>query len=293
MGLVGVALRAELEARQIDVVGLDIRATDCDAGDVRDFKRVRRAVTGCDGVVHLAAVSRVLWGERDPSLCEETNIGGLRNVIDAISSEEKSPWLVFASSREVYGEPEALPVSEVAPLRPMNVYGNSKLAGEELINSARDMGLRATTVRLSNVYGRTDDHPDRVIPAFAKAAVMGQELRVDGAANTFDFTHIDDTIRGIALVVEHMMGKNDGYPPIHFVTGKPTTLLQLAEMAIDIANSHSEIRHAPSRRYDVAEFCDYATRAHELLGWSAQVTLREGLTRLIKHFSDELDLPDP
>lgn len=288
-GLVGSALKSALDARRFEVTGLDIQATGSDFGDVRDIDRVCRTVDRCDGVVHLAAVSRVLWGERDPDLCRATNVGGLRNIIDAIHGQKKSSWLIFASSREVYGQPDTLPVSEDAQLRPLNVYGHSKVTGEQLINSARRMGLRASTVRLSNVYGNTDDHADRVIPAFARGAVMGQPLRVDGAKNTFDFTHIDDTIRGLVALVEHMMRGGDALPPIHFLTGQPTTLQQLAEMAIGIADTGSEIRHAPARTYDVAKFYGDPTRAHELLGWSPQVTLREGLTRLINDFRDELN----
>ena len=243
-------------------------------------------------VVHLAAISRVVWGERDPDLCEATNVGGLRNLIGVLSNEDTSPWLIFASSREVYGQPQTLPVTEDTPLRPMNVYGNSKVAGEQLVASAVSRGIRATTVRLSNVYGSTFDHPDRVIPAFAKNAVLGEQLRVDGADNTFDFTHIEDTIRGLVSLVEHKMRGGDGFPPIHFVTGQPTTLQQLAEMAIDIADTDSKIRHAPARTYDVATFCGDPTRALELLGWSSRVSLREGLTRLIDDFRDELHQAD-
>jgi UDP-glucose 4-epimerase len=288
-GLVGSALRSALEARRFEVIGLDTQATGSDSGDVRDIDHVCRAVDRCDGVVHLAAVSRVLWGERDPKLCRATNVGGLRNIIDAIHRQKKSPWFIFASSREVYGQPDTLPVSEDAQLRPLNVYGHSKVTGEQLIDSTRCMGLRASTIRLSNVYGTTDDHADRMIPAFAKGAVMGQPLRIDGAENTFDFTHIDDTTRGLVALVEHMMGGGDALPPIHFLTVRPTTLQQLAEMAIDITDTGSEIRHAPARTYDVAIFYGDPTRAYDLLGWSPQVTLREGLTRLINDFRDELN----
>lgn len=291
-GLVGVALRAALEARGFDVAGLDVQAVGADAGDVRDIDDVRRAMVGCDGVVHLAAISRVVWGERDPDLCEATNVGGLRNLIEVLSNEDKSPWLIFASSREVYGQPQTLPVTEDAPLRPMNVYGNSKAVGEQMVASAVNRGIRATIVRLSNVYGSTGDHADRVIPAFTRGAVLGEQLRVDGADNTFDFTHIDDTVRGLVLLVDHKMRGGDGFPPIHFVTGQPTTLQQLAEMAIEIADTDAEIRHAPARTYDVATFCGDPTRARELLGWSSQVTLREGLSRLIDDFRDELHQPD-
>ena len=286
-GLVGKALKSALEEKNIEVVGLDIKGKGSSAGDVRDINRVRTAVEHCDGVVHLAAVSRVIWGERDPELCRATNVGGLRNVIEAILCQQKSPWLIFASSREVYGQPDILPVAEDALLRPLNVYGHCKVSGEQFVDKARSDGLRASTVRLSNVYGNIDDHADRVIPAFARGAVVGQRLRVDGADNTFDFTHIDDTTRGLVALVEHMMSGGDALPPIHFLTGRPTTLKQLAEMAIDIADSDSGILSAPARTYDVAKFYGNPDRAHDLLGWSPQVMLREGLTRLINDFREE------
>ena len=288
-GLVGSTLKPALEARRFEVIGLDIHATGSDFGDVRDIDHVCRAVDRCDGVVHLAAMSRVLWGERDPERCRGTNVGGLCNILKAVHSQENSPWLIFASSREVYGQPETLPMSEDAQLRPLNVYGHCKVAGEQLIDSARCRGMRASTVRLSNVYGRTDDHADRVIPAFARGAVMGQPLRIDGAENTFDFTHIDDTTRGLVALVKYMMGGGDALPPIHFLTGQATTLQQLAEMAIDIADTNSEIHYAPPRSYDVAKFYGDPTRAHDLLGWSPQVMLREELSRLINDFRDELN----
>ena len=201
-GLVGSALRMALEARGAHVTGLDLRGSEGEEGDVRDAGRVRDAADGCHGIVHLAAVSRVVWGEREPETCREVNVGGLRNVIAAASAgraeSSRRPWVVFASSREVYGQPGRLPVTEDAPLRPINVYGRSKVEGERLVEAARDEGLRAAIVRLSNVYGSTRDHPDRVVPAFARGAVTGSALRVEGADHTFDFTHIDDTTRGIS-----------------------------------------------------------------------------------------------
>lgn len=287
-GLVGSALTAALKARQIQVLGLDIKAADTEYGDVRDPDRVTAALERCDGVVHLAAVSRVVWGEQDPDLCRATNVGGLRNIISAMQRLKPSPWLIFASSREVYGQPMTLPVRDDAPLQPMNVYGHTKVKGEQMVEDARSLGIRASTVRLSNVYGHIADHADRVIPAFARGAAIGQPLRVDGAANTFDFTHIDDTTRGLVAMVEHLLRGGRPLPPMHLLTGQPTTLKQLAEMAIEIANSSSMIVDAPPRNFDVAQFYGDPSRAFELLGWSPQVSLREGLARLIDDFRDEV-----
>lgn len=280
-GLVGSALLPVFESRGDDVECLDVRASGAARGDVRDGERVRRAVLRCDGVVHLAAISRVVWGQRDPTLCWSTNVDGLRNVLDAAASSPQRPWVLFASSREVYGQPDTLPVDEDFPVRPVNVYGRSKVAGEELIVAARRDGIRACTVRLSNVFGATTDHADRVIPAFARAAVAGEPLRVEGAGHVFDFTHTDDVARGIGTLADLLRSGESAPPPIHLATGTPTTLGELAATVQRIAGSSSTICHATPRDFDVTRFVGSPARAEALLGWRPRVGLEEGLTRLI------------
>ena len=288
-GLVGRALRKNLEGRGVHIVGLDLLGKRQEAGDVRDANSVRSAMKGCRGVVHLAAVSRVITGERDPKRCWSTNVGGLDNVVAAASEQATTPWLIFASSREVYGQPEALPATEDAPLRPVNIYGRSKVEGERIVTTARDKGLRAAIVRLSNVYGCIHDHADRVVPAFAKAAVLGKTLRVDGSDHTFDFTHIDDTVRGIVSLIELLSGHDEVPPPIHFLTGRGTTLGQLAGLAIELAGGHASIAEAPPRAFDVSHFCGSPLRAARLLHWNPSVPLRVGLGRLIEAYRAEVN----
>ena len=286
-GLVGGTLRTALEARRTEVVGLDLLGTGHEHGDVRDLQRVRKALDGCDGVVHLAAVSRVLWGERDPEGCWSTNVEGLRNVLRALDERKRQPWLLFASSREVYGQPRRLPATEATSLRPINVYGRSKVESERLVDDARSRGLRAATVRLSNVYGSARDHADRVIPAFARAAVSGSSIRIDGAGCTFDFTHIDDTTRGMVGIIG-LLKLGETPPPIHLLTGTPTTLRDLATLAIDVAGGASPVVEAPPRSFDVSRFHGDPSRARELLGWEPRVVLRKGLERLVRDFRIEV-----
>jgi nucleoside-diphosphate-sugar epimerase len=285
-GLVGTALVSALSARGVEVICLDIAAQGSSCGDVRDNERVERAIASVTGIIHLAAVSRVVWGEREPERCWATNVGGLRNVLHAAAASPLRPWVTFASSREVYGQPDSLPASEESPLRPVNIYGRSKLEGEKLVEAARCDGLRACTIRLSNVFGSTADHVDRVVPAFARAAAFGRELRVDGAEHTFDFTYIDDVARGIVLLAELLGSGGAVPPPLHFVTGVPTTLGELARMAIRVAGTDSSIRLAPPRNFDVARFFGCPDRVRTLLGWEPRVPIEEGLTRLILAFRD-------
>ncbi|HEY5924405.1 MAG TPA: NAD(P)-dependent oxidoreductase [Kofleriaceae bacterium] len=288
-GLVGTGLDELLTQRGERVVPFDLRASK--RGDICDADALAKAVRGCRGIVHLAAVSRVVWGQREPALCWRTNAEGTRNVLDAAAASPDRPWVIYASSREVYGQPDELPVREHAPLRPVNIYGRSKAAGEEWVDVARSAGVRASVVRLSNVYGTTSDHADRVVPAFAAAAARGESLRVEGSANTFDFTHLDDTVRGLASLIE-LLDVEAPPPPIHFVTGRPTTLGELARAAVSIAGSRSPLVEAPPRSFDVARFWGDPRRAEQLLGWRARVTLEQGLTRLIEDFAAETRFAD-
>jgi nucleoside-diphosphate-sugar epimerase len=283
-GLVGSAVTLSLLNKGVDVVRLDLRAPGGEGGDVCDRVRMNDVVGNVDGIVHLAAVSRVVWGEEDPDRCWATNVGGLANVLEAAAKSSRAPWLVFASSREVYGQPDSVPVAEDAPLRPVNVYGRSKVEGERLIERARASGLRACTVRLSNVFGSTFDHPDRVVPAFARAAANGGDLRVDGREHTFDFTHINDVSRGIVALTDLLGRGGSPPPPIHFVSGRPTTLGELAELAIRLGHHGCTIRTAPPRNFDVARFFGDPSLARSVLGWQPLVSLEEGLAKLIRAF---------
>lgn len=288
-GLVGGALISAFDGRGFDIVSLDLRARGEQRGDVRDYDRVQRAVRGCHGIIHLAAVSRVIWGERNPDLCWSTNVAGLRNVLAAASASNLRPWVIFASSREVYGRPEILPANEDCPLRPINVYARSKVEGERLVDAARRDGVCACVVRLSNVFGGPNDHPDRVVPSFARAAVEGRQLRVDGADHTFDFTNIEDVTRGILSLSQLLSGGGNAPPPIHLVSGIPTTLNELATMTVDIASSRSTIRFAPPRDFDVDRFVGDPARSRCLLGWTPRIPLKKGLERLIHAFRAEID----
>jgi UDP-glucose 4-epimerase len=133
-------------------------------------------------------------------------------------------------------------------------------------------------IRLSYVFGTTGDHQDRVMPAFAHAAVLGHSLRIDGAGHTFDFTHLEDVTRGITALIRLLQAGGEVPPPIYFVTGCPTTLGQLANMAFDIAGSCSSLMHAAPRNFDVAQCYGSPERARQLLGWLPHISLREGLT---------------
>ncbi|NJO37600.1 MAG: NAD(P)-dependent oxidoreductase [Rhizobiales bacterium] len=280
--MIGASFCALLAKSGYRVEKLDTRSADpAERGDIRDEALVRQRMRGCRGVVHLAAVSRVADGESDPELCWQTNVIGTEVVMRAAADMPIRPWILLASSREVYGEPGELPVREDFPMRPVNVYGRSKPRPQRVALAWRRSGVETAVVRLANVYGALNDHPKRVAPAFARGAAAGELLQVHGRDNTFDFTHLDDVTLGLLSVVEALQA-GEVLPPIHFASGRPTTLGQLADLAVQLTGNKAPVAEIAAPSYNVSRFVGDPTRARELLGWQARVKIGEGMLRLIE-----------
>lgn len=283
-GLIGKNIKSELFKYGYELFSYDLKS----GNDICDTKKLESYISQCHGIIHLAAVSRVVWGENDPDLCWKTNSVASKNLIDMALLQKHKPWVLVTSSREVYGEPQYLPVSDTDPVDPINIYGRSKVAMEEAALNARELGLTIGIARLANVYGSIDDHHDRVLPAFCKAAVLGKPLRIDGFKNTFDFTHISDTISGLIQMVKKLDAGVSNLPPIHLLPGVPTTLEEAALMAIKSANSNSIILEAPSRSYDVSRFYGEPSNAIKYLNWQAKILPEQGIEMLVNEFKKEL-----
>lgn len=116
-GLIGTEVVNALVRRGYDVRGFDLRGQVENRGDVRDSDSLTRALRRCDGVIHLAAVSRVVWGEADPGTCLETNVGGTRKLVDAVLSLDKRPW-VGSSSQAAVKSTVRRPGCRSAKMRP-------------------------------------------------------------------------------------------------------------------------------------------------------------------------------
>lgn len=283
-GLIGTALRRCFEKESLQYVGLDLRALQEDSqGDILDRKSLSDKIKGCTGVVHLAAVSRVVLAQNFPSLCWSTNVLGTRNILLEALNSPKKPWVIYASSREVYGQQAIFPVKESAGLSPLNTYGLSKVCCEMEVLHARSLGLRTSILRFSNVYGGENDHKDRVIPAFVAGALSHTPLRLEGPNNIFDFTHVEDVARGIVRLIHFInLEKSPPLAPMHFVSGRGTTLEALANLVRHCCNSFSQTQVSPSRTFDVNGFVGNPDYVRQTLGWSAEISLEEGLSRMAR-----------
>lgn len=281
-GLIGSALVGALTRDGHEPVHYDIAGDR--RQDVTDLRVLSAAMSGCSGVVHLAGVSRVVWGERDPTRCRRVNVNGTRNVLTAAAKTTGTPpWVLFGSSREVYGQAVRLPVPESAPHAPLNCYARSKTEAESLVRAARESGLSTSIVRFSSVYGSTADHADRVVPAFARLASLGTTLRVDGSDTILDFTHLDDVVGALVRMTE-ILSVSGRLPTLHLVSGHGTRLAELAHFAVATAGGGRVALGRP-RAYDVERFVGDPERAGRILGWRARVGIEEGMRRLIEAFS--------
>ena len=303
-GLIGAAVAGRLRGAGMRVLPLDLRAAQpAGRGDFRDQAALAPLVEQADGILHFAAVSRVIDGEKNPDLCWSVNAEGTRQLLALAAASRRKPWVVYASSREVYGQQDILPVPEDAPQKPKNIYARSKAEAERLMGEARAAGMRNAILRFSNVYGDIGDHADRVVPAFARAAAAAQignhaaaaarcesgsttaAVRVDGAACTFDFTHVADVADGVMRVVRQLVEGEAKLPPIHFVTGRQTSLGELAGLAVANGGPSLRVVEAPARGFDVHRFAGDPARAQALLGWRATTSIEAGFAKLAADFT--------
>jgi nucleoside-diphosphate-sugar epimerase len=291
-GFIGSHLAEKLQAGGDSVSLLDLkfnsnsRLLDCEKirGDIRDYQTVKMAVDGKDAVIHLAAVSRVAWGQQDPFNCWLTNQVGTVNVLEACRKAESRPVLLEASSREVYGEPLYLPVNEGHPKRPKSVYGLTKLCAERAClsysdTSGLDRSVNHVIMRFSNVYGSERDLPERVIPKFMNKALRGEDIILYGGEQILDFTFIDDTISGIMKLASTCLEGDSSIfgEDFHFVTGRGVSVSELANMIVSLVGSRSKVIHGASNSFEVRKFVGDLTKSHKILGYEPRVSLEHGL----------------
>ena len=295
-GLIGTHLRRQFERQGHRVETLDLKEHDLDGipidhvGDVTTINKMGLEQIEYNGIIHLAAVSRVIDAELDKEECTRVNIGGTQEVL-SFARKTNVKWFIFGSSREVYGEASSLPVREVDGVAPLNHYGVVKVDGERLVKEfCNHHGLASCNLRFSNVYGHPGDHKTRLINAFVFRALQSKPLEIHGGGQVFDFTHVNDTAESVFKAACLLQLHGTSLPDMHISPGEPVAIEDLAALVLELTNSTSEIIFTSGRDYDVEHFFGDASRMIEVLNHKCAISLESGLRESIDLARKKLEI---
>jgi dTDP-glucose 4,6-dehydratase len=236
-----------------------------------------------DGVVHLASPAAPLAYLSRPIFTLRTGAEGTRHVLDF--AEARRARFILASTSEVYGEPLVHPQSEeywgnVNSIGPRSVYDEAKRYAEALTMAYRtSRGLDTGIVRIFNTYGprmRTDD--GRVVSNFVHQALNMKPLSVFGdGSQTRSLCYVDDMVHGILAMLDA-----DEAGPINLGNPVELTVLEIAELVLELAGSDAQVELHPLPQDDPTRRRPDITKARSLLGWSPKVPVRAGIARTLE-----------
>ncbi|HSP01926.1 MAG TPA: UDP-glucuronic acid decarboxylase family protein [Acidimicrobiales bacterium] len=203
-------------------------------------------------------------------------------------AKEKGATFFLASTSEVYGDPQVHPQTEeywghVNPVGPRGVYDEAKRFAEAMTMAYHTHhGLDVRIVRIFNTYGpRMRPKDGRVVSNFVMQALQGVPITIYGdGSQSRSFCYVDDEVRGFLALLD-----SDQIGPINIGNPGEFTMVELAELVLELTGSSSEIVHEPLPEDDPTQRKPDITKARELLGWEPEVELREGLQRTIEHFA--------
>jgi UDP-glucose 4-epimerase len=249
--------------------------------DVRNGAAVHAAMRGSSHVIHLAADS-INKSVADPFSSVDVNMVGSNNVF-ASAADLGVKRLVFASSASVYGDPESLPMHEDDRLNPLTPYCIGKRTGEDLLGYyQRKYGLSWIALRFFNVYGegqKMTAYYTSVINHFVERLRRGEPPVIDGdGQQSMDFIHVRDIARAVVL---SLTAAKSGVP-INIGTGIDTTVAQLADILIEGVGSDVRPQFNP-REVLVSRRAADVSRAKDILGFEASISVRDGMTALVRN----------
>lgn len=245
----------------------------------------------CDQIYHLACPASPVFYQKDGLATLRIAFEGTLNALD--NAERHGARFLLASTSEVYGDPLVSPQPEsyfgnVNTWGPRACYDEGKRAAEALCYEFQSQGrVEVRVARIFNTYGpgmRLDD--GRVMTEFITAALAVRPLRLDaGGEQTRAFCYIDDMLEGLVLLME----AEDVCSPINIGTGEEVTLLELAQMIIELLGSQSKIIAAPRRADDPMKRKADNSKAEKLLCWTPKTPLVIGVKRLGEHIKATIE----
>lgn len=261
--------------------------------DLRDPFATRELLKGVDVIYNLAGQTSHTDSMSDPFTDLDINAKAQLALLEAVRSVCPDAVIVFASTRQIYGRPHYLPVDEKHPIRPVDINGVNKVAGEQFHLLYHDVyGIRTTALRLTNTYGpgmRVRDSRQTFLGIWIRNLLQGQPILVFGDGNQLrDFNYVDDVVDALmrAAVTPACYGRafNLGSPDV-------IDLASLAQMLCDLEKDSTWqlVPFPPERKViDIGDYYSNYSYATELLGWIPSIPLDVGLQRTVEYYRQHL-----
>jgi nucleoside-diphosphate-sugar epimerase len=308
LGFIGSTLARGLAESGADVLVIDNEAAGSGAnaanlrgyerklevvrGDIRDTEMLNHRLSGCDVIFNLAAESSHQASMDSPLLDLEVNAGGALAVLEACRKVAPDAVIVFASTRQVYGRPSYLPVDENHPVRPVDVNGVSKVAGEQFHQLYHSIyGQRTIVLRLTNVFGpcmRIADARQNFLGEWMRRSLLGEPLEVWGGDQLRDLTFVDDAVEALVLAAQtkETLGR------VLNVGGcTPVSLIALAELLAQLNKRGGFcVKPFPASRarIDIGSYYSSDAAFRSLTGWAVRTPLADGLKLTLDYFEQHL-----
>lgn len=260
--------------------------------DVRDEHSFRRLVDGQEFLFNLAGQTSHMDSMTDPFTDLEINARAQLSILETCRQHNPGIRIVFASTRQIYGRPDYLPVDERHLLRPTDVNGINKMAGEwyhVLYNNV--YGVKSTALRLTNTIGprmRVKDARQTFLGIWVRLLVEGRPFEVWGGEQLRDFTYVDDAVDAFLAAALTPAAAGEA---LNLGGLERVTLKELAELLVEVGGGEYVVREFPEdrKRIDIGDYYSDDSRARRLLGWEPRVALREALGRTVDYYRTYLE----
>jgi UDP-glucose 4-epimerase len=261
--------------------------------DVRDEHGMRHLIRGHDLLFNLAGQTGHLDSMTDPETDLEINCSAQLAILESCRKYNPEIKIVFASTRQIYGRPAYLPVDEKHPVRPVDVNGINKAAGEAYHILYNDVyGIRACALRLTNTYGphmRVCDARQTFLGIWISCVIQGRPFEVWEGQQLRDFTYVDDAVEAFLAVAldDSANGRVFNLGGLEVIS-----LHDLAELLVKVngAGSYAVMSFpAERKRIDIGDYYSDATAIREAVGWEPRVPLEVGLARTVEFYRQHLD----
>lgn len=260
--------------------------------DVRDEHSMRYLVQGKDYLFNLAGQTSHMDSMQDPSTDLEINCRAQLSILEACRRYNPEVKIVFASTRQIYGKPDSLPVAEDHLLRPVDVNGINKMAGEWyhiLYNNVYD--LRACALRLTNTYGprmRIKDARQTFLGIWVRQVIQGNAFDVWDGQQVRDFTYVDDAVEAFLLAAASDVANGQ----VFNLGGEAViNLKSLAELLVKVSGSGTyALKTFPGdrKKIDIGDYYSNFDKIRSMLGWEPKVPLPDGLARTVTFYRQHL-----